>query len=112
MKTGPKMFSERRRKSKLDEARDILAHVVLCHVPAVRYNFAQKVGGWVLGGRGEGGGGGEGGRGGGHVAAVEWALPHMSGLYLTWSVYLPRGTSHVLWLLGGHVSCRCFRYLC
>ncbi|WIA33788.1 hypothetical protein OEZ86_006901 [Tetradesmus obliquus] len=34
---------ERRRKSKVDEARDVLAHVVLCHVPVVRYNFAAKV---------------------------------------------------------------------
>lgn len=27
----------------MDEARDVLAHVVLCHVPVVRYNFAAKV---------------------------------------------------------------------
>lgn len=27
----------------VDEARDILAHVVLCHVPVVRYNFQLKV---------------------------------------------------------------------
>jgi DNA-directed RNA polymerase III subunit RPC2 len=27
----------------VDEARDVLAHVVLCHVPVVRYNFAGKV---------------------------------------------------------------------
>ena len=27
----------------VDEARDVLAHVVLCHVPVVRYNFAAKV---------------------------------------------------------------------
>lgn len=26
----------------VDEARDVLAHVVLCHVPVVRYNFALK----------------------------------------------------------------------
>jgi hypothetical protein len=29
--------------SQVDEARDVLAHVVLCHVPVVRYNFAAKV---------------------------------------------------------------------
>ena len=33
---GPRGFSERRRKSKVDEARDVLAHVILCHVPVVR----------------------------------------------------------------------------
>jgi DNA-directed RNA polymerase III subunit RPC2 len=27
----------------VDEARDILAHVVLCHVPVHKYNFQQKV---------------------------------------------------------------------
>eukprot|EP00879_Flechtneria_rotunda_P016899 GHRR01017690.1.p1 GENE.GHRR01017690.1~~GHRR01017690.1.p1 ORF type:complete len:405 (+),score=105.87 GHRR01017690.1:321-1535(+) len=40
---GMKGFMERRRKSKVDEARDVLANVVLCHVPVVRYNYAQKV---------------------------------------------------------------------
>jgi hypothetical protein len=29
--------------TQVDEARDVLAHVVLCHVPVVRYNFAAKV---------------------------------------------------------------------
>jgi DNA-directed RNA polymerase III subunit RPC2 len=29
--------------AQVDEARDVLAHVVLCHVPVVRYNFAAKV---------------------------------------------------------------------
>jgi hypothetical protein len=43
VKAGPKGYSEKRRKSKVDEARDILAHVVLCHVPVNRYNFQQKV---------------------------------------------------------------------
>ncbi len=27
----------------MDEARDVLAHVVLCHVPVPRYNFAAKL---------------------------------------------------------------------
>ena len=27
----------------MDEARDILANVVVCHVPVVHYNFQQKV---------------------------------------------------------------------
>ena len=40
--TGPGVFSADNIKS-LDEARDVLAHVVLCHVPVVRYNFAAKV---------------------------------------------------------------------
>eukprot|EP00983_Pelagomonas_calceolata_P105515 1159137-Pelagomonas_calceolata.AAC.2 len=35
-------FGKVRRKSKVDEARDILANVVVCHVPVVRYNFQQK----------------------------------------------------------------------
>jgi len=30
-------------KMQVDEARDVLANVVLCHVPVVRYNFAAKV---------------------------------------------------------------------
>jgi len=43
VKAGPKGgFSERRRKSKVDEARDILANVVLCHVPVHRYAFGHK----------------------------------------------------------------------
>jgi DNA-directed RNA polymerase III subunit RPC2 len=33
----------RRTRSKVDEARDILANVVLCHVPVVMFNFQQKV---------------------------------------------------------------------
>lgn len=39
----PRAFSERRRKSKVDEARDVLANVVLCHVPVVRYGFGPKL---------------------------------------------------------------------
>lgn len=27
----------------MDEARDVLANVVLCHVPVHRYNFQQKI---------------------------------------------------------------------
>ena len=27
----------------MDDARDVLAGVVLCHVPVVRYNFSQKI---------------------------------------------------------------------
>lgn len=34
---------ERRRKSKVDEARDILANIVLCHVPVPRYDFQIKI---------------------------------------------------------------------
>ena len=29
----------------MDEARDILANVVLCHIPVAQYNFQQKAGG-------------------------------------------------------------------
>jgi DNA-directed RNA polymerase beta subunit len=41
---GPpgRAFAERRRKSKVDEARDVLASVVLCHVPAPRHDFGAK----------------------------------------------------------------------
>lgn len=39
----PRAFTERRRKSKVDEARDVLANVVLCHVPVVRYGFGAKL---------------------------------------------------------------------
>jgi DNA-directed RNA polymerase III subunit RPC2 len=44
VKSGNKVFPEKRRKSKVDEARDILANVVLCHVPVLKYNFQGKVG--------------------------------------------------------------------
>ncbi|KAG2492788.1 hypothetical protein HYH03_008949 [Edaphochlamys debaryana] len=45
LKASPKFGqgNEKRRKSKVDEARDVLAHVVLCHVPVPRYQFAQKI---------------------------------------------------------------------
>eukprot|EP00887_Chlorella_sp_A99_P006810 scaffold2.g6810.t1 len=39
---GPGSFT-RRTRSKVDEARDILANVVLCHVPVVAFDFQQKV---------------------------------------------------------------------
>ncbi len=32
-----------RARPKVDEARDILANVVVCHVPVIHYNFQQKV---------------------------------------------------------------------
>ena len=51
VKAGPKGFQEKRRKSKVDEARDILAHVVLCHVPVQKYNFQNKVRSTVTPGR-------------------------------------------------------------
>ncbi|KAK9863929.1 hypothetical protein WJX84_000632, partial [Apatococcus fuscideae] len=34
---------ERRTRSRADEARDILANVIVCHVEVDRYNFTQKV---------------------------------------------------------------------
>lgn len=40
--SGPGGFT-RRTRSKVDEARDILANVVLCHVPVVTFDFQQKV---------------------------------------------------------------------
>eukprot|EP00798_Chlamydomonas_sp_ICE-L_P009475 gene9475-32467_t len=43
VKPGPRGYQENRRKSKTDEARDILAHVVLCHVMVHRYNFQSKL---------------------------------------------------------------------
>ena len=33
-----------RSKSRMEEARDILANIILCHVPVVRYQFNAKVG--------------------------------------------------------------------
>lgn len=42
VKTARQMY-QRRTRSKVDEARDILANVVLCHVPVVLFNFQQKV---------------------------------------------------------------------
>ena len=41
---------QRRTRSRVDEARDILANVVLCHVPVVAFDYQQKVRGslgWV-----------------------------------------------------------------
>ena len=32
----------RRGRSKVDEARDIMANVVLCHIPVLHYDFQQK----------------------------------------------------------------------
>ena len=32
-----------RSKSRMEEARDILANIILCHVPVVRYQFHAKV---------------------------------------------------------------------
>ncbi|KAG1669071.1 hypothetical protein FOA52_003989 [Chlamydomonas sp. UWO 241] len=43
IKANPKSYAEKRRKSKVDEARDIMAHVLWCHVPAPKYNFQQKL---------------------------------------------------------------------
>mmetsp|Transcript_18127 Transcript_18127/g.33118 ORF Transcript_18127/g.33118 Transcript_18127/m.33118 type:complete len:1156 (-) Transcript_18127:48-3515(-) len=43
VKASPTFRPEKRTKSKIDEARDILAQVVLCHVPVLRYNFSTKV---------------------------------------------------------------------
>ncbi len=34
---------ERRTKSKVDEARDILKNIIVCHVEVERYNFTHKV---------------------------------------------------------------------
>jgi hypothetical protein len=43
IKASPRFSTEKRRKSKVDEARDILAHVVVCHVSANKYNFHNKL---------------------------------------------------------------------
>ena len=37
---------QRRTRSRVDEAREILANVVLCHVPVVAFDYQQKVCGW------------------------------------------------------------------
>lgn len=41
---GPGGAFQRRTRSKVDEAREILANVVLCHVPVVHFDYQQKVG--------------------------------------------------------------------
>lgn len=43
MKAGKQQYSSRRSRSKVDEARDILANVVVCHIPVLQYDFQQKV---------------------------------------------------------------------
>ncbi len=40
---------QRRTRSRVDEAREILANVVLCHVPVVAFDYQQKVGRVVRG---------------------------------------------------------------
>lgn len=44
VKAGKQQYSSRRSRSKVDEARDILANVVVCHIPVPQYDFQQKVG--------------------------------------------------------------------
>lgn len=48
---GPGGAFQRRTRSKVDEAREILANVVLCHVPVVHFDYQQKVG-WAGGAHG------------------------------------------------------------
>lgn len=43
VKSSPRGFEGPRRLSKADEARNILANVIVCHVEVDRYNFTQKV---------------------------------------------------------------------
>lgn len=43
LKVLPKYADRAKRRSKVDEARDVLSHVVLCHVPVPKYNFSSKV---------------------------------------------------------------------
>ncbi len=43
MKSAQRAMGRMRARPKVDEARDILANVVVCHVPVVHYNFQQKV---------------------------------------------------------------------
>ena len=43
IKASPKQYDQKRRKSKVDEARDIMAYVLWCHVAAPKYNFQQKL---------------------------------------------------------------------
>ncbi|KAL4423845.1 hypothetical protein ABPG75_001146 [Micractinium tetrahymenae] len=40
---GPGGAFQRRTRSKVDEAREILANVVLCHVPVVHFDYQQKI---------------------------------------------------------------------
>ena len=43
MKSAQRAMGRMRARPKVDEARDILANVVVCHVPVIHYNFQQKV---------------------------------------------------------------------
>ena len=43
IKAGKQQYSSRRSRSKVDEARDILANVVVSHIPVLQYDFHQKV---------------------------------------------------------------------
>ena len=43
VKSAQRAMGRMRARPKVDEARDILANVVVCHVPVVHYNFQQKV---------------------------------------------------------------------
>lgn len=42
VRQGKDRFGATRRKSKVDEARDILANIILSHVPVSQYNFQAK----------------------------------------------------------------------
>ena len=43
VKSAQRAMGRMRARPKVDEARDILANVVVCHVPVIHYNFQQKV---------------------------------------------------------------------
>ncbi len=44
LKAGKQQYSSRRTRSKVDEVRDVLANVVVCHIPVHQFDYQQKVG--------------------------------------------------------------------
>lgn len=43
VKSNKTYFSQRRQKSKADEARELMSNLVFSHVPVVHFDFQQKV---------------------------------------------------------------------
>ncbi|BDA40723.1 DNA-directed RNA polymerase III subunit RPC2 [Coccomyxa sp. Obi] len=42
LKAGKQQYSSRRSRSKVDEVRDVLANVVVCHIPVHQFDYQQK----------------------------------------------------------------------
>ncbi len=50
LKAGKQQYSSRRTRSKVDEVRDVLANVVVCHIPVHQFDYQQKVGSFFVSG--------------------------------------------------------------